>query len=211
VPIIITDIFFVLMHVYHRLAYLGVLSFTPNEYYSLGLDQSYSEYSQYIKVVAIIFVLVYLKRQAVGDWLYITWATLFLYIVIDDAFSIHETVGEILGHALGFSNVIGLRPQDFGELTILSMVGMFFIVSIYFTYSNSSDEAKTTAQMLSLFLGILIFFGIGVDMAHMIIGPYLPVSGLTLIEDGGELFAMSLLVGYLSTLYIRTPPHTITV
>jgi hypothetical protein len=44
---------------------------------------------------------------------------------------------------------------------------------------------------------VLLFFGIFVDMAHIAADSAgIGFRGLTMVEDGGELFAMSLATGY---------------
>jgi len=186
------DAVFIVLHLIR--AYTPYLS---SSYYSLEKDGGYAEVFQYIKeywttgVLAALFVR---TRQAV----YCTWSLLFGYLLIDDAFQLHERVGRMLSRKgyFGDSPLTGLRAQDFGELTVSAFAGITFLVLIGGTYLLSTPDAKQVSKRLVALLGIIIFFGVFVDMLHSAMESLPGSSILGVVEDGGEMLAVSITCYY---------------
>ncbi|MEW5979288.1 MAG: hypothetical protein AB1898_26135 [Acidobacteriota bacterium] len=70
--------------------------------------------------------------------------------------------------------------------------GSVFLVLIAYFCLHSTESAKEVTKDLALLLGLLVFFGVFVDMVHVA----LPLRGMNLIEDGGEMISMSLITSY---------------
>jgi hypothetical protein len=177
------DAVFILLHVSHR-----VLSL-PNVLLSLKTDGGYSEVFQYIKEywIALVLFAVYWRTR---EGTYVTWALLFAYLLCDDALSIHERVGDVVERH--YVPALGLRAEDFGELAFFVAVGFVFLALLTCSYLRSSDIGSNVSKDLALLLALLAFFGSAVDMAHIA----LPVKGLSIVEEGGEMITMSVIASY---------------
>jgi len=94
--LLVADIAFVLAH------YLLTTGVLGDALFSLELDRGYAEFFQYAKVfsIAIMLLAITARSRVVG---YGVWALLFLYLLIDDAFQIHEDFGGYLASTLEFA------------------------------------------------------------------------------------------------------------
>jgi len=186
------DAVFIVLHLIH--AYTPYLSSSG---YALQTDRGYAEVFQYIKlywtagVLAALFVR---TRQAV----YCAWSLLFGYLLFDDSFQIHERVGQMLRRKgyFGDSPLSGFRAHDFGELTVSAFAGITFLVLIGGTYLLSTPDAKQVSKRLVALLGIIILFGVFVDMLHSAMESLPGSSILAVVEDGGEMLAVSITCYY---------------
>jgi hypothetical protein len=176
-------------------------------WWSLEADNSYPEKWQYLKWLAacLLLLALALRRRAA---IYLGWAAIFLYFLIDDATSLHETMSGRLVAELGLDRIqhiyiawfpgLYLRPQDFGELTMALVIAAVIaaLLALSWPPRTAVRERKVTKRLI-LWLGAFALFAVGVDMVHVMV---LPVSKtatyiLGVIEDGGEMICASLLVG----------------
>ncbi|WP_162051956.1 hypothetical protein [Pontibacter pamirensis] len=190
----LVDIFFVVLHFYSL-----TLPLTESTgYLRLDKDGGYAEvfqYAQYVLIAGFLTVLFFKQKKGV----YLIWALLFLYFYVDDAFSIHESYGKAVVIYFSIQNFMGLRGQDFGELAVSAVTGLFFLLPIANYAVRGSSESRHFSIQFLLLLGVFVFFGVGVDMLHSLLN-FLPGSGiLTVIEDSGEMFSMSAMVWYALT------------
>ena len=180
--------------------------FTPllsDDLYSITRDRGYPEIYQYVKEFWIIILIlsVYVKTEEIG---YISWAMLFTYLLCDDAISIHEQVGSIVANNLDFTPFFGLRLQDFGELAITAISMVLLLALICFFYLRGSSMFKNITRDLLVFLLVIAFFGVFVDMVHSAVKLGWKVSFiLGIVEDGGEMIAISMVAWYVFLLNIR--------
>jgi hypothetical protein len=182
------DVAFLLLHISNKLLPLS------NTLFSLDTDGGYSEVFQYIKeywIAIVLFAVCWRTREGI----YATWALLFTYLLCDDALTVHEGVGQVVATQWNYVPVLGLRARDFGELTVSVVMGSAFLVLITCFYLRCSNSAKNVSKDLALLLGVLVFFGVFVDMVHAAF-IYLPVTGLATVEDGGEMATMSMITSY---------------
>lgn len=168
-------------------------------------DQGYAEFYQYTKFFWIFSLLIYLCFWRDGRFL--AWAFLFLYLLADDALSIHENVGGIISERLDFAPLFGLRLQDYGELAVTGVMFIFLFGPLFWVYWNGSQEFKSTSRNIAILLSSLIFFGVVVDMLHVMVDFGGRVSFLLgVVEDGGEMLSVSLVLWYVFLIGIR-PGH----
>lgn len=114
-------------------------------------------------------------------FIYLVWALLFFYLLVDDMAEIHEQVEFWISNEVFLPSIPTLRPQDIGELLVSSTVGFFFLLAISITYQWSDQASKEISRSLIVLLGVLAFFSIVIDLLHI----------SALVEDGGELIVMS--------------------
>lgn len=192
------DFLFILIHAYS-------LSLPLNENTQnlrLDMDFGYAEIFQYVKYICAAILLVgAFFHSKIG--VYLTWAMFFIFLFVDDAFAFHEIFGEKFVRYFNISGFAGLRAQDIGELAMAAFLGLLFVLPFFYSFFKGSEKSKEVTTHFVLLVGILLFFGIGIDMVHSFMKA-IPGSGvLTVIEDAGEMLAVSLLVWYSLYLYLE--------
>lgn len=170
---------------------------------SITTDGGYPELYQYVKYFWLIILTLYLSKVTQGPR-YIAWTVLFAYFLCDDAFSIHEKVGAIIGGGFNFSPPLNLRLQDVGELAVTVMAGIVLLPLHLWSYSGGSRAYKKISQDLLLLVCAFVFFGVFVDMVHQAIHVGWQVEFLMgIIEDGGEMVVLSIIVWYVFLLSVH--------
>ncbi|MDT0689828.1 hypothetical protein RM549_08530 [Salegentibacter sp. F188] len=193
------DLFFILLHFYSL--FLPVTN-EDRLLFRLDMDFGYAEMFQYLQFIgAALLLIAFSARRKKG--IYLIWSLFFLVLFIDDAFAFHESFGaNLVGH-FNIPSTLGLRSQDFGELAVAAMLGATFVLPFIHSLFFGDRKTKEVTLHLLILVGVLVFFGVGVDMLHSFLKT-MPGSGvLTIIEDAGELFAGSLIVGYTICLHMR--------
>ena len=156
----------------------------------LGEERGYAELWQYLKFVGVIVLLGLLAiRQRTP--LYHHWFLLFLYLLLDDALQLHETVGQWLATMLGLGEGWGLRPRDWGELIVFALAGLFFLTTLILTYQRSDPPARTFTHTLIAWVTALVGVAVVLDMVQESLRATWAGSWLLLAEDGGELVVLS--------------------
>ncbi|MEA5622619.1 hypothetical protein [Nostoc sp. UHCC 0251] len=193
-----TDITFILLDLFYT--YSGL---TSNSNFSLGQDRGYSEIFQYLKEYwsALLLGFLALKNRS---FLYLTWSVMFFYLLLDDAMQIHERLGNLISNEFSFVPMFYLRAIDFGELAVSAIVGLLFLIAITITYGLGDRFAREVSRYLTILLFALAFFGIIVDMIHLVFSTSLLEPLLNIVEDGGELMVMSLIICFVFSLSLQS-------
>jgi hypothetical protein len=198
--LLLVDLAFIVFHcIYGTWHYLKGTMDDVNRMFLISEDQSYAEYFQYVKeigIAAILTVAGYKRKKL----LYFSWALLFFYLFFDDAFSFHELAGHKVAKYFQFESVMNLRADDLGELFISAFFGILIFGLITISTFRTFKLITFSLDMFIL-MGLLIFFGVGVDMAHIIIDNKTIGYLFGIIEDGGEMVVMSLMLFYLFLVY----------
>lgn len=194
--LLIIDVLFIIGHCI--IALFG--NYQPR-IFLVDTEHGYPEIFQYIKYLVLILIagyFIFIKKR----YSYFTWFILFTILLLDDSLRFHERAGEFIANYMGYTPAFGLRDVDFGEITYAFLVSnVIFICSIIALRKNSKKTKKTFLD-ISLLFGFFLFFGIGVDMIHsMVENVYILSAVVALIEDGGEMIALSVLVWYFFNLY----------
>jgi len=181
------DFIFIVVHI------LYMNEFMSNSLYSIDRDLGYAEVYQYIKEFWIVLLLLFaaVKRKHA---IYLAWAALFLYFLLDDSFRVHERFGGSLAYNFNLQPMLNLRAQDIGELIASLFFGVLLLVFVWATYIFSDDVSKKISRQLFILVMFVVFFGVLVDMFHIAL-PW-GKSLLGLIEDGGEMLVMSIIVWF---------------
>jgi len=165
----------------------------------LGDDRGMGEAFQYAKFLVLIAILyvVYRWRRAP---IYASLILLFGYLTVDDALLFHEQAGEWLAYRLGIPWAFGLRDVDFGELLYISLAGAFLLGQFGLSYLASPAEERVHGRGFFALLLLLGVCGVGFDALHSFgnasgFGPLLEI-----LEDGGEMIAVSLMVAHATSL-----------
>lgn len=195
--LLVLDLVFFIIHYVNALTPL-----LSSEKFSIGIDNGYAEIFQYFKFAFIIVLLGSLIKKT-GIWNYLSWILVFAYLLIDDSIRIHDRYGSYIAGRLTFEPPFGLRLMDIGELMVSVMVGTVLIAFLYLTYKKGTILYRKISENIFTLLVILAFFGVGMDMIHMIIIDKVPEtyyrgvnSILGLLEDGGEMISVSFILFY---------------
>jgi hypothetical protein len=117
----------------------------------------------------------YCKKQ------WYAFAAILFVTFLDDAFELHEAIGHLFNAGFGLSPVVG-------DLIGFSTTGL---VSVVFWLAGTrliqQEDDWLPYLVFTAYFAILIFFGVGVDAVHGMLGRSVSQTVLTLIEDGGEL------------------------
>lgn len=189
--LLIADLVFVLLHSFR------LMDLIWNPLFSIEKDRSYGEMYQYIKelwIVVLLFILTIQRSRVI----YFAWSLLFLYLLFDDSLQIHEQGGRYLADYLGLQPMFNLGAKDFGEIIVSMFFGLFLFTFIGIAYLFSDNVAKTISKKLFILVMSVAFFGVVVDMIHIAIPWGRLMWGL--LEDGGEMIIMSIIVWYVFAL-----------
>ncbi|OEK08593.1 hypothetical protein A8C32_03850 [Flavivirga aquatica] len=167
-----------------------------NNLYFIEDDNSYSEVFQYIKELWIFLILIFIAVKK-KIFPYVIWSLLFLYLLFDDSLSLHENIGEYLSNYFEIQSGLGIRSVDFGELIVSFSVGISFTFFLVLGYLKSNKTIKKVFQHLSIFILLLAFFGVFIDILHVFFNDN---NKLGLFEDGGEMIVMSIILAYVFNL-----------
>lgn len=188
---LLVDAAFILLH---RLYLQGILGAG----FSIENESGYAEYYQHIKELAVALIAFALMIKS-ADLLYLCWTWLFTYLFIDDSFELHETLGLRLSRKLNFTSAYGLRAQDFGELLVSITAGLSFAVLLAISYRHGKKRARHESKVLLAMLLALAVFGVLVDMVHIEVVSNPWNYRLGIIEDGGEMLVVSIMLWYVLT------------
>ncbi len=159
--------------------------------FAVTAERSYGEWYQYVKAAAVVLLLLRSRRQAAAAW---AWAGLFAYLLLDDALALHEAFGRFLASAATLPRIGPVRPEQVGELFLYAIVGLAFTGAVTALLRRDDPASWRLSVVLMPPFAMLVFFGAVVDFFHSFLrdGAYRYAAGV--IEDGGEMLAMSVLV-----------------
>ncbi len=186
VSLLAADVFLILVFLSYRL-----LGWPPSYRFNIGIDQSIPEYFQYMKQLATagLMLLVFLRGKQVTVLL---WSAIAVLLFLDDALKMHEKLGGVVSSAFAIPDAHGFRGQDFGELIVASTLAGLILISLAVRYWRDNSRLRTFSVNMLLFLALLGMFGVVIDLfVHK-----LQSLTLYIIEDGGEMIAMSLMLFY---------------
>ncbi|MBA1274513.1 hypothetical protein [Stutzerimonas azotifigens] len=198
VMLVFADLGFVVLHLINSLT-----PFPNDPLFSLEKDRGYPEVFQYLKwfwIVLLFGYLALLRRSPT----YLAWAMVFAYFLADDALALHERVGALFAVHLDIAPPFGLRVEDVGELAASAAMGVLLLALVCWGYLAGRPAFKKISHDTLLLIGALVFFGVGFDMAHIII-PLGEAGDLlfSVLEDGGEMLVASATLGYVLMLGLR--------
>ena len=198
VALLAVDFFFVAVFSIHTIyvdLYNDRVPILGNEW-NIRRDWSYAEIFGYLKVVAILFLLITIPRV----WkrpIYLAFIAIFTFVLLDDSLQLHETGGFLIAEAFDVQSVAGLRPNDPGELLVWTLAGVPLLAAAIAALVKSPREDRRNGLLLLGALALLGLFAVVVDMMHVVFGQAFRGADelLTVIEDGGEQATLSLTCG----------------
>ena len=183
--LLVVDIFFIIIHIFYS------FGFTSDWRLSIAEDFSYGEVYQYIKELWIIVLLLLLCKTR-NSSVFSSWVLLFIYLLLDDSLRVHEEIGRVMVRSFDFQPMFQLRAQDFGELAVTVLFGGILFSIIGVSYYFSSEWSRHVSIRLFILVMMLALFGVVVDMIAIATG----AEFWSVLEDGGEMIIMSIIVCY---------------
>jgi hypothetical protein len=162
--------------------------------FDLTADLSYPEIFQYIKELWIVALLGYILIKF-KDLSFSLWIFIFTYLLLDDSLSIHEMLGEYTATNI-INPLLGSKGSVWGELLVSVGIGVLFLALIIINFKKSSPKSKLIGMDLILLLSCLAFFGVFVDVLHVLLFSRFLFFHIGLLEDGGEMVTISVITWY---------------
>ncbi|RIH80958.1 hypothetical protein Mterra_03414 [Calidithermus terrae] len=158
---------------------------------ALDMDRGYAEVFGYVQefwVVLAALGLAWLRRAPA----YLAWALLFAYLLLDDFYGLHEALAPLVAARAGLGPLGGLEPAEAAELLVLLGVGLALAGAVALAYGLARPETRAQFRQVVPLVLLLPVFGVVVDAVHekFVEGRF--NLWLELLEDGGEMAAISL-------------------
>ena len=178
--------------------------------WSLNYDQGYAELFQYLLTALTVALLLrlYTSHRVLT---YLGWTLTFLFILADDALSLHERFTLFYASVVGQVDALGIETRVYAAAILWSGVGLLLTSLLVRGYFRDQDSRPFSRSLSLLLLGLFFFGGI-VDALHLLAG-IADVNRfvkffLTLLEDGGELVMTSLMFVCVLTHFMSRKPVT---
>lgn len=163
--------------------------------WNLSMDGSYGELFDYLKTALGVLLLI-VARVRSPQPAYSAWAAVFALVVADDALQLHEQAEGALGGLLHLRGWLGLRPEDVASLFIVSGIAAVLVPALVTAHVRSDTLARRHSLLLAACFVLLGLFAVGFDLLHSELDQRAVGSSIVslagLVEDGGEMVALSL-------------------
>jgi uncharacterized membrane protein len=125
----------------------------------------------------------------------LAFLAIFIFIVLDDAFQVHERLGSRIEDALALQRFDVLMLIDPGQLLVWTIVGLPLLAVAVAGVVRSPEEDRRNGILLIGALAVLALFAVVVDMAHVVLRRAFRGADdlFIVIEDGGEQITLSLM------------------
>ncbi|NJN75426.1 MAG: hypothetical protein HC796_03210 [Synechococcaceae cyanobacterium RL_1_2] len=195
----VTDMVFVVLY------WFLIWKLLERSEFDLTRDFGFAEMYQYIKEFWCILLATLLLWKT-KEKSYLSWILMLVYILLDDSMRIHETLGKVIGRQLNFVEIFGIRNIDVGEFAVFAIAGIVTIGLISICFKHGSKLFKQLTLDLFLFIALLVFFGVIVDVVHIVINENTIGKVFGTIEDYGEMLGITLITWYLFLHNIHSNP-----
>jgi hypothetical protein len=173
--------------------HMGVVTGTLSEpRFAITTERGFAEVVQYGKAACAALLLLEMVRKT-RSLTALVWSAGLSAILLDDAFALHEQLGAALGPQVFPSGFGRLSPPHTAELLVLSGGAVLFALSAAAAAGHEGARGWSINAALGGSLLLLAAFGIGVDALHSMADGRLARRFLAVVEDGGEMAAMSVL------------------
>lgn len=170
---------------------------TDGEQLLVTTDGGVPELFQYLKLAAAALTAAAIAMRIRERWL-AAFVLLFGYALVDDAVQFHEWIGGRVAATASFSPGLGMRAEDFGELAVFGAIAIV-TVGLLLVLPRPRELSRRLRRDLVVLAAALAFFAAAVDVLHQMVGRWIP--GIGIVEDGGEMFIVSLIVWRLVAFY----------
>ena len=205
VSLLLIDTILITLHFFHRLAFHHVIysPFLSNTIFSMSEEAKLPDLFQYLKQFAIVLLLLYTAIKK--DKIYWAWTAIFAYLMLDDELQFHENIGFAFGYIA--PHIGNIDPSEFIQEIFLVFLSVVLFAAALFIIWRAKGEARIASIHLTILLAAAAFFGVFVDIIQSIVGEHYIFSGIIkIVEDGGEMLIISVIVWYVYRLVFETIP-----
>lgn len=163
-------------------------------WWDLGEDWSVAEIWQYVKEGGIAIALLGLwfrHKQLV----LLAWSGIYAFLTLDDSLQGHEKVGGRIARGFDIADwetspFGSIRGQDFGEIIAACIFVVPMLIALAIGLRKSGDGARIFSWRMFLLSALLATAGVAIDF----VVNAMDAEWIFLLEDGTEMFAVSLIV-----------------
>lgn len=94
-----------------------------------------------------------------------------------------------------FEPLFGLTLKNYGELAVSGIAGSILFFPLLWAYLTGSRTFRAISHRLVVLIGLLVFFGVVVDVGRGLIDIRIGMF-MDIIEEGGEMVAASCIAWY---------------
>ncbi|MEI4197902.1 hypothetical protein [Roseovarius sp. E0-M6] len=199
---VFTDLFFIVLYtIFGVLKALGLAPEIPS--FQLNAETGLASIWNYGKLMVSTAALVLIWKRERGVSL-IIMTGLFLFLLLDDYYEIHDHVARALGEQISITALHSLHPQNRGELFVYSVILAIAAPLLWLAVRRVTPPSRAFVGALAAGVIMIGLFGVAVDVLHgaldAMLGGVSDVIGkifnrlMTILEDGGEMIAMSVCV-----------------
>lgn len=143
---------------------------------------------------------------AARRWAFASLLPLLALLLVTDALELHERGGRAAASVLELPGVLGMRPQDLGELLVVALAGALVVAAAVAGIRVARPSERRHLVRILALVGLIALFGVAVDAVHALaVAEVASGDALGVVEDGGEMLGASALVAYLFLLAVRGP------
>lgn len=162
------------------------------------VDFSLMEMWGYIKEILIIAIAARYAMRSSNSFS-LAYAVLFIAVLLDDSLQLHERLGGWLAHSAGLGSL------GFLMAPILISGTPFALVLLAYWMLPGRERSRFTPPLLLFFM--LSFLAVVMDhMVDALVGTHRMQTLFALIEDGGEMVCLTMIVGIWLRLLAQPAP-----
>lgn len=166
----------------------------PDRLVMITWDRSVPEFFQYAKL-GVLVVLGLLMFRAVGHRAYLVFAGVVSLLLFDDALRLHEQTGRWWVALFDLQAVGGLQAKDVGEVVSITLIAGVVGLLMIWSYWRSGRREHRFWHLVLMMFAVLAVFGVVGDVLHAMTNKGAVEVAAAVFEDGGEMAAVSALVG----------------
>jgi hypothetical protein len=199
VRLLLVDLTLILLNIVAVFAFKAHLIAEVPELLKVTHDLSLPEDFNYLKWALIATALFWMAYR--DRWLTpFLWGIIFVMILLDDAFQIHEMLGHDVSLEANLPSTSLLIADDLGELLVFAFMGLVALGIAVTSFAQKGAFSRTMTIRYVLIVIGLGFFGVGIDAFHQMVVHLVTDTALEtilpqmmgLVEDGGEMLVGSL-------------------
>jgi len=174
-----------------------------DERWSAEKDRGFGELFMYVQELGLVVLCLMLWRRTRQAFA-LVWAGAFLFLFIDDAFQMHETFGHVFDDWTQIERRGMMRAQDYGEL--LAWLPFLILIAGLVLWSHFRSDKRHRLFLYGLYVlaAALVGFGVCVDILSRLYNFWGRTNLVSMLEDGGEMVVVSLMVGLMLFKLSRT-------
>jgi hypothetical protein len=164
---------------------------------------SYLTIYQLVKLFWAIILFAYVLKSTRCSG-YVAWILVFTYLLLDEASQMHQKIGNYIANSVDayLPHTLSLQPRHF-ELAVLVIAGTFLLAIVAWAYFHSPRSFQKISNDVLLFVAVWAFFGVFTDMTAAVKHGPLVKFVSDIVEDGGEMVVLSLIIWYVFLLATR--------